>query len=136
MMSKITPEQYRKIINELELDGIAMIKLNSYIKYENLSPKMNISIKDTASYQNSDNGFVVENKYTLTSKNKDNIIGIKIEAIYLITFKSINEIDDDFFNVYKSISLPLNVWPFFRELVNSMTSRMSIRPLSLPLIKR
>lgn len=134
-MTKISPETYGKILDGIELDDIALIKLNSSINQDNLSASMKISIKDVSAFVNDEQGFKVENKYTLLSK-KENKIGLKIEAVYLISFKSIATIDDDFFDIYKSMSLPLITWPFFRELVYSITSRTSIPPLTLPLIKR
>ncbi|MBD3378516.1 hypothetical protein GF406_26045 [candidate division KSB1 bacterium] len=134
-MTKISPETYGKILAGIELDDIALTKLNSSINHDNLSASMKISIKDVSAFVNDEQGFKVENKYTLLSKT-ENKIGLKIEAVYLISFKSIATIDDDFFDIYKSMSLPLITWPFFRELVNSITSRTNIPPLTLPLIKR
>jgi preprotein translocase subunit SecB len=134
-MTKISPETYGKILDGIELDDIALTKLNSSINHDNLSASMKISIKDVSAFVNDEQGFKVENKYTLLSKT-ENKIGLKIEAVYLISFKSIATIDDDFFDIYKSMSLPLITWPFFRELVNSITSRTNIPPLTLPLIKR
>jgi preprotein translocase subunit SecB len=134
-MDKITPEHYRQILDGIELLDIALIKLNSSINHDNLSASMKVAIKDSATFENDEQGFRVEDKYTLTSK-KDNKIGLKIEAVYRIRFQSETDITDDFFDIYKSISLPLNIWPFFRELAHSVTSRMNIPPLSLPLIKR
>jgi preprotein translocase subunit SecB len=134
-MTKISPETYGKILDGIELDDIALTKLNSSINHDNLSASMKISIKDVSAFVNDEQGFKVENKYTLLSKT-ENKIGLKIEAVYLISFKSIATIDDDFYDIYKSMSLPLITWPFFRELVNSITSRTNIPPLTLPLIKR
>ncbi|MDZ7721627.1 MAG: protein-export chaperone SecB [candidate division KSB1 bacterium] len=135
-MPNISPEHYRKTLETIELLNISCIKMSAHISHELLTPQMNISIRDQASFENIDQGFKVENKYTLTSKNNEKKTAIKIECVYLITFKSSKDIDEDFFDIYKTHSLPLNVWPFFREYVNSLTSRMNIQPLTLPLMKR
>lgn len=42
----------------------------------------------------------------------------------------------EYFAIYSQVSLPINIWPFFRELVHATTSRMNIPPLTLPLVKR
>ncbi len=97
--------------------------------------KVTVAIDDNASYKNIENGFSVENSYTLTIKNHRKV-ALKIEATYLIMYSSKSEISDDFFDIYKKFSLPLNIWPYFRELVNTITSKMNIKPLTLPLLKR
>jgi len=135
-MEKISPEKYREILEGIELQSISLKTIKATIAHENLSDKMNISFKDEAFYTYEEDGFLVENKYILTAKNNQRKNVLKIECIYLLYFTSVEEITDDFFEIYKEISLPLNVWPFFRELVNSVTSRMNIPPLTLPLLKR
>lgn len=135
-MPKISPEDYRKILKGLELKDILLCSLKADLKHELLSEGMKISIKDNAEFETNDDEFIIRNKYTLSAKNKNNKIALKIECTFIVVFDSREEITDDFFEVYKDTSLPLNVWPFFREFVNSTTARMNIPPLTLPLLKR
>jgi preprotein translocase subunit SecB len=135
-MEKISPKEYRKILNGIDLKNILLADLKATIKHELLSEGLKISIKDSAQYSYEEDEFIIKNKYVLTAKNNDKKNVLKIEATFIVVFESKYEINDDFFNIYKEISLPLNVWPFFRELVNSTTSRMNIPPLTLPLLKR
>jgi preprotein translocase subunit SecB len=135
-MEKISPEEYRKILNGIDLKNILLSDLKATIKHELLSEDMKIGIKEDAQYSYEEDELIVKNKYVLTAKNKEKKTVLKIEGSFIVIFESQSEIDDNFFNIYKEISLPLNVWPFFRELVNSTTSRMNIPPLTLPLLKR
>jgi len=135
-MEKISPKEYRKILKGIDLKNILLADLKATIKHELLSEGLKISIKDSAQYSYEEDEFIIKNKYVLTAKNNDKKNVLKIEATFIVVFESKYEINDDFFNIYKEISLPLNVWPFFRELVNSTTSRMNIPPLTLPLLKR
>ena len=135
-MEKISPEKYRKILSGIDLKDILLSDIKASIKHEWLSEGMRISIKKNANYAYKDDELIVTNKYVLTAKNNDKKIVLKIEGTFIVVFESEHEINDDFFEIYKEISLPLNVWPFFRELVNSTTSRMNIPPLTLPLLKR
>ena len=135
-MEKISPEEYRKILDGIDLKNILLSELKATIKHELLSEGMKIGIKENTHYAYEDNELIVTNKYVLTAKNNDKKIVLKIEGIFIVVFESEYEITDDFFEIYKDISLPLNVWPFFRELVNSTTSRMNIPPFTLPLLKR
>ena len=135
-MKQISPQKYKSILDGIEINSIYLKSLKSTIDPGLITEGMSISIKDNASYVTTENGFIIENKYTLTSKNRDKKIVLKIESNYVLHFTSRLEVTDDFFDIYKNISLPLNVWPFFRELVNSITARMNIPPLTLPLLKQ
>ena len=67
---------------------------------------------------------------TATSK-----IAIKIDATFTLVFKSEAPINDTIFQEYKRRVLHFTVWPFLRELTHSMTSRMGLPALTLPMIK-
>ncbi len=136
MSEKIKPEEYRRLLEGIELENIILKASKTEINHELLSENMTVSSKENASYTITKDGFDVENKHIVIVKNKDKKNVIRIEGNFLILFHSKEAITDAFFDVYKEISLPLNVWPFFREFVNSMTARMNIPPLTLPLLKR
>ena len=135
-MEKISPEEYRKILDGTELKNILISNIKADLKHELLTEGMKIVIKDDAQYEMRENDFIIKNKYILTAKNQANKIALKIECVFIVVFETKYEITDGFFEIYKDLSLPLNVWPFFRELVNSTTARMNIPPLTLPLLKR
>jgi preprotein translocase subunit SecB len=135
-MEKISSEKYREILDGLELKNILMSNLKASIKHELFSEGLTVSIKDSSSYENKEDEVIIRNTYRLTAKNKERKIALKIEATYILVFETKEIITDNFFEVYEKISLPLNVWPFFRELVNSTTARMNIPPITLPLLKR
>jgi len=135
-MNKISPEEYRKILDGIELQNIILKSSKSNVNHDLISENLVVSFTDKASFELIEDGFVVENKYVISAKNKEKKTVLKIEGIYIVIFKSKTEITDEFFSIYKDISLPLTVWPFFREFVYSITSRMNIPPLTLPLLKR
>ncbi len=135
-MEKMTPQEYRSILDDIELQSLYLKKLDSYILHDQIGEGMSVVIKDNSTYSNTDEGFIAESRYTLNAKNQQKKIVLKIDCVYAIIFESSKNITDPFFEIYKDMSLPLNVWPFFREMVNSITSRMNIPPLTLPLIKR
>ncbi len=135
-MGKISPKKYRSILDGLELKNILISELKASVKHELLSEGLTISIKDFAEYENRDGEVLVKTTYRLMARNAEKKIALKMEATFIVIFSSKNEISDEFFDVYKNISLPLNIWPFFREFVNATTARMNIPPITLPLLKR
>ena len=136
-----SPEEYRKFLDGIELELIylkdlkAKIDRESYLKASKNSLIEKIEISMNAKYKNSKGQFKIENdlKIVIKFKNKQ---ALKIETVFVLIFSSIIKMTDGYFEIYKDTSLPLNVWPFFREQVFSLTSKMNIPPLTLPLVKR
>lgn len=124
-MEKISPDEYRQILDGIELKNILISNIKADLKHELLTEGMKIVIKDDAQYEIKDDDFVIRDKYTLNAKNQANKIALKIECVFIVVFETKYKITEAFFEIYKDLSLPLNVWPFFRELVNSTTARTS-----------
>ena len=129
-------ELYQSILKTIELNNISLYKISSLVEHKLLSENMVVSIEEDASYSYENKIMNVTNQYSLFAKNKDNDVVFKIESTFLLNFSASVDIDDSFFDIYKQTSLPLNVWPYFRELVNNISSRMNIPPITLPLMKR
>ncbi|MHA1845694.1 MAG: hypothetical protein ACTSWE_15660 [Promethearchaeota archaeon] len=137
-MPKLNPEEYQKILSGLELENIRLKKISVELFDEYINQKMTVKIKDKALFEKKSSNLIkIFNDYTISVKAEDmDREGLKFQIRYELTFSSKNEFTKDFFDIYKKISLPINVWPFVRECVNSITARMNIPPLTLPLIKR
>lgn len=134
----IAPELYRKILSGLELKNLFLISCTSNIDRSSLGTEAGIKIVDDASYSKSEkNEIEITQKYSIEAKDqtsKKKFLNIKCE--YHLIYTSREDFTEEFFEVFKKANLPINSWPFFRELVYNITSRMYIPPISLPLIKR
>ena len=135
---KMAPEEYRKILDGITLKNLSLLETNAKIK-SNLKSfdKMNIDIEEEAKFEVNDDEIIITQRYNLTGRpiGKKNAI-LTISAVFALHLESEKEFTEDFFEIYKGLSLPLNTWPFLREFANSMTARMNIPPLTLPLLKR
>ncbi|MCC6476815.1 hypothetical protein IT157_07125 [bacterium] len=60
-------------------------------------------------------------------------IALEIAATYRTDFLSAVPFTNDFFDIFKESSLRVIVWPYFRELVQNMMSRMDLPPFVLPI---
>jgi preprotein translocase subunit SecB len=134
-MKEISTEQYGKIISTLELKNIFLSKLSSDGNYKAISENMQVKISDDAFFEYGNNIFTITTNYILQAKNQSDEIALEIKCTFILQYNSPQPITADFFDIYKKTSLPFNVWPYFREQVNNITSRMNIPPLTLPLIK-
>lgn len=141
----ISPEQYRETLAGVELEDVRLVRARVELKGDkaqgigsSIPAGLMIDIESKATYEYlSEDLCRVVHDYILTARNpKNNRQFFKIECSFSLLFKSKDRMDDDFFEVFKEVNLPLNTWPYVREFVDNMTTRMHIPPLTLPLIKR
>lgn len=135
---KISREAYNKILHGLELLDIYLQSCSCNLKVANLSLVKGLSaeVKDKATYEVQDDSITVTHTFNLMGKQegaKDYLF--KISAAFDVLYKSTEPFNNDFFEVFKRTSLVLNTWPFFREFAQSLTQRMGIPPVTLPLVK-
>jgi preprotein translocase subunit SecB len=137
---KIDPKDYANIIEGIDLREIYLASSQVNVSRDKIleGKELSVQLKDTASFTQEEDRAVVTQKYQLllfTPENeKDHVL--KITCVFLLTFVTKTPFTKEFFSVFKELTLPLNSWPFFREFVQNMTQRMSMPPLTLPLIKR
>jgi hypothetical protein len=137
-IKKISPEEYRNILKDIEIKSISLKKCKSSLDASfEMKLGMKASIKTKAQYKNVNDSIIIEHSYILSAKQPGGKIKLlEIEATYKLELNSKQLFTDQFFEIYKEGSLMLNTWPFFREFVNNMTSRMNIPPMTLPFFKR
>lgn len=132
------PEKYREFIKAVELRNIKLIELNTRIveKQPTSDDALKVSIKTTDEYKIFNDILIFYVNYTLAMKQSKEVI-LKIKAKYNITYKLLKKIkiDEEVIDFFGKKNLPLNVWPFFRELCNDVTAKMRIPPIVLPLLK-
>lgn len=134
------PRKYSQILSGISFDEIYLESSSVAHNRESLlkQKELEISVRDKASYTQQDNKIRVTHKYFLTAKNpaieKDFVI--KISVNFCLIFFTSSPFEKEFFEIFKNINLPMNSWPYFREFVQSMTQRMNLPPITIPLLKR
>ncbi|HNS73421.1 MAG TPA: hypothetical protein PKI81_08460 [bacterium] len=131
-----SPEEYRRFIQGIDLRSIQLVEMAAKSNSAEFNGGLKISIQSESDFSPDESGFRIRHSCELVGRNSQRKIAIKISAVYLIYFSSHRDMTPEYFAVYKEASLPINIWPFFRELVHATTSRMNIPPLTLPLVKR
>lgn len=138
--TKITPEEYNKILKSLELKSISLVESSFKISDENdISGKVNLKMSDKYSFEDKDDIIIFYASFKLTG-TKDNIESSKRSPLFSLTgkysviYSKYNEIQitNDFFEVFKEISLSMIVWPYIREYIQSTIVRTELPPFTLP----
>jgi preprotein translocase subunit SecB len=133
---KISPEIYSKYLNNINIYEICLIDVKAEINRDLIQDETSISISFNDNYKiNKDRKHVnYDVKFDLIATIADTKQQfLSISAKYNISFITKGKIPSEFWSVYENISLPNQVWVYFRELIQNFTSRMNIPPLILPL---
>ncbi len=135
---KISPEEFRKILEGIDLKSISLQRSSAFLNPEiNVPQYLEIKIDEEASYKIRGTGVVdIFQTYKVDArKPKSKSRYVKLEITFIVRITSEYDFTDDFFEVYKSVSLHLNTWPYLREFVNQATARMNVPPLTIPFFK-
>jgi hypothetical protein len=136
---KLKPDEYRKILTGISLEHIALKSIKADKNVLSLDGDYSINHKSSFNgFSVENNIIVIPNKHSITfyPTNNPRKKDIKIDCTYEVLIKSDLEFTKEFFDIYCEISFPIIIWPYIRELVQSITSRMGIPPLTIPMIRR
>ena len=132
-------KKYEEFIKAIELRDIKLIELNTHIVEEQPTTDnaLKADIKATNEHKIFNNMLIFYVNYILTMKQFKKVV-LKIKAKYRVDYELLKriEIDEKTIDFFSEMNLPLNVWPFFRELCNDVTAKMRIPSLVLPLLRR
>lgn len=132
--------EIQPLLAQLELHEVRLLESSSFLKldideFNIASLKQNIYIEFRRHQEKSKIAFVFHLKLTGNSNVDDVIFSITAKYGAIYTSKTEVHFADEKVTKFSQI-VGLNViWPYWREFVQTITSRMSIPPLSLPLIR-
>lgn len=134
---KISPDEYRKILKQVDLQSIEMDTCSMKARREKLGSNMRLDVRHKKSYQiEDDNRAVVFSDYELVAtKTTKKEFAVKIGATYRLVLISKVPISEEFTDIYTQFNLQMNTWPYFREFVQSMIQKAGLPPLTLPFIR-
>lgn len=138
---RIPPQEYRELVKNVELLGLSLHKGGFYLSRE-LTQQLvgslsdaKIKFNDTADLKADGEQYEILNSWKLevlldgVSKEI-----LSIEANYLVNFHSATLLPQEFWDIFNRTSLHFIVYPYFREYVQNITSRMNIPPLTMPIL--
>lgn len=136
MKPKISPEEYRNILESLELDTLYLTELNSKFREEYVSSNLRLDIDEKHTFQQENSILKVFYFYKLFAKDESKEdSAIFMQAKYTVRYSISKDvlITKDFMKVFSDLTLEMLLWTYFRELVNNTVYRMGMPPLVLPL---
>jgi len=134
---KLSPEQYRKILDSIQLIEIYLSYASIKSQRERFTGSMKVdSSLDVKAYTVHADNIEIEIKCRLTAyKERKREYALQMDVGYVMVVQSEEAFNDDFFEIYSKLNVPVNIWPYFREFAGSITQRMNLPPLTLPFYK-
>jgi preprotein translocase subunit SecB len=136
---RITPEEYFEMLKGVDLVDLYLAECAASVNKEKieLQRELSFSWKDDVSYEaGSPDLLRAKHHFELTAPgNSKKDFLVKISCTFVLRYSTQQELSEDFLEIFIERNVPLNTWPYFRELVQNMTQRMNIPPLTLPLLK-
>lgn len=138
----IDRDKYNDMINSINLEKIALLNCESKIHDEdsfgNLSVNVNFSVNKVRMEKNKLEA-IAEFEVSTTEPDFDEIV-FEVNFNYILEYSlssedNLNDIEDEYIETFLKHNLPINIWPYAREFVSSMTTRMGYPPLFIPMHK-
>lgn len=136
MKAKISPEEYRKILENIRLDTLYLIELNTKYEENYASKFLDLEIKEKHKFIQQDNILKVYYEYRLSAK--DSVLekaALHLKAKYVVKYDIMDDIiiPKEFMDIFSELTISLLLWTYFRELVNNIIYRMGMPPFVLPM---
>ncbi len=134
----ISPEEYAGILSSVSLSQILLNDCSAKkyeIKTKGGAIDLDITMKLAYDQNASEVSFITTYKLDGVKRSEGAEEKVfTITASFLLSYMKKKEIEvtKEFVNVFKENSIELVSWPYFREFVQNMISRMGFPPLTLP----
>ena len=134
----ISPEEYANILSSISLSQIFLNDCSSKkheVKSKGGAIDLDISMKLGYEQNASEVSFITTYKLDGVKRSEGTEEKVfAITASFQLSYMKTKEIEitKEFVNVFKDNSIELVSWPYFREFVQNMISRMGFPPLTLP----
>lgn len=138
---KIDKQKYNELVKRINIVQINLIKINAekyFLKNKVVNTDVNINNKSYIR-EISEEHFIIDFETNISSKPCDNEslfdINIKYELVYSIEGGIDTKEYNDVIEFFAFRNVPVNIWPYIRELVSETTARMGFPPLVLKPLK-
>lgn len=136
----ISPEQYRQILEGLQLESIHLAECHATIEHdllqEGLPPPALVHLglhHQVVRWEQKGSTVAFWHSYSLKGRLKRKQV-LRVEAVFLVRYQTNLPLSDEFVRIFQQSTLVLTTYPYFRELVDSATRRMGIPPITLPMV--
>ena len=134
-------EEYNKLIKCIELKRIVLAslncQLNSDIYKQQRSGPAKVELKPSFHLKSKDEKtiYAVANFNVNVFDDDENEKIFNIEATFLLIYEMEEKCEDRVIEEFIKRNVPLNAWPYGREIISNLTCKMGLPPLIIGLYK-
>ena len=132
-------KQVAAVVPNVELEDLRLIGVTADLRSPPPDAAVYIDLKHTSETEVLEAALLIRVNYSLEAKRSDNEAGafLKVSASFQLIYRGNNlqELGPDKLSAFADVNAVHNSWPYLRELVQSLTARMGIRPFLVPLLK-
>ena len=131
--------EYNNFVKNIRIDKIKLKKLlvDTIDNDEEISKKnvpLSVNLVNTANnYELKDNKLCINVNFSVETKDECQNIVFKINFIYKIEYVlkniKLSDVGEENIENFININVPINIWPYAREIISSITTRMGYSPL-------
>ena len=136
-----SPEEYNRFVGGLELRRVRLVEATVRALEAMPNPSASeVKLEEQYSFTPADGGFEAVGRFLLRVRERETKTEQgKVEVSFGFLYTSAVRPEADgfagFFEVFREVNLPINMWPFAREYIHNAMSRMHWPPFTLPLRK-
>lgn len=136
-----TPEEYNRFVEGLGLRRVRLIEAHIRALEPMPDPTASeVELEESYTFNPVDGGFEAVGSFRLRIANRETqaeqgVVEVSFGFLYESERNPAAGGFEGYFQVFKEVNLPINMWPFVREFVHNAMSRMDWPPFTLPLRK-
>lgn len=130
-------KEYAAFIEGIELKDIRLISIRADAKGSGCKP-FGCSIATTAKawYESQGSDFTAFHSYSVTVRDPETRDPVaKLTTVFAASFSSKIAMDERIFSIFARRNLPVNTWPYLRELLHNIFARMNLPQIVAPTFK-
>jgi hypothetical protein len=133
-----------KVAGRINLESVKLLGCGCRQRLQSPDGQKAFDIKRTSRFELADerDSIRVTIRFVLKAFGKDEpqkeenaFLMIEAEFFLLYSIKDVEGLDDDSFKSFSDLNGTYNAWPYWREFVQSITSRMDLPPLTVPVFR-
>ncbi|HEY3282260.1 MAG TPA: hypothetical protein VGN26_08315 [Armatimonadota bacterium] len=138
-MNRLSPEDYRQILQETHLDLIALDALDARVDrraWLQGEGQVEADLKrEWSVVRDRPDAAALVATWVLRASIAGKV-GARVKATYRLALSSRSpvELSDDFLAIYASLSGDRQIWPYLRELTSSVGSKLGVPAPTLPML--
>lgn len=138
--TELATADYREFVTSLQLIALSLKRSESVLDresyFEALESKKKLTKEVSGAFKLEECGndyFDAIAEYKLNVQARTGAPLLKLSCCFEAHFHTSKSVNNKFVRQFAEADISLIVWPYFRQFVSDMTSRMAIPPLTVPL---